>query len=133
VNNDPYDDDDDGAVLDFNMAETNTMSDKINQAVWREQGWVYYKASQQWCLGGIWRRWDEMPQYATDLNSCAELRAELSEGERAKYILFLIVEITGEETPEFESGMGWLIANATAEQHCKAFLAAKGLTVEDQP
>ena len=62
----------------------------------------------------------ELPAYAADLNACAEFRASLTEEERTNYV-FALSDIATQP-----GDMGWGVANATARQHCLAFLTVKG-------
>ena len=79
---------------------------------------------------GWWTKDKEpLPDYPADLQACADLRASLTTAETMRYGDALALEI--DPTGSFTIGMMIAaIANASAEQHCYAYLAAKGLMNE---
>lgn len=85
---------------------------------------VYFKND----LMGIKWRAKPPPDYPSDLNACAELRASLSGEERSRFGLELAsLVITG---CEIDSGDDWFsINNAIAEQICRAYLKTKNITL----
>lgn len=65
-----------------------------------------------------------VPDFPRSLDACSQMMASLTDGERADFVAALS-RIVG-----FGKGWnhdGWNIANATAEQICRAYLAAKGI------
>lgn len=63
--------------------------------------------------------YDYPPDYSSDLNLCAELRASLTEEERDDYMQEL------HKITAVPCDRGWAAINASANQHCRAFLAVK--------
>lgn len=61
--------------------------------------------------------------YPEDLNACAELRASLTEEERGVFTLALHKVVFGSHA-SITAPLMFEVINATAEQHCRAFLAA---------
>jgi hypothetical protein len=63
-----------------------------------------------------------LPDYQRDLNACAEFRKTLTLEEREDYVWELMKRIHS------RSSTHWDCADATARDHCEAFLRVKGVT-----
>ncbi len=71
---------------------------------------------------------DYMPDWPNDLNACAELRKGLTEIEEFEYGRQLVKLACGTyKGTGLNYDHAYQIANATAEQHCRAYIAAKGV------
>lgn len=71
-------------------------------------------------------RWDgRLPDFPNSHDACQRLRDALTPEERSAFGVELALQVA---CPTADSGEEWFqISNATAEQICKAFIAAKGL------
>lgn len=84
--------------------------------VWRSPKWPLF----------AWVGDEELPDWSSSHDACQQLRDALSGQESAKFgVELALLVIDGDE---IDSGDDFFaISNATPEQICKAFMAAKGI------
>lgn len=70
-----------------------------------------------------------MPDYPNSLDACAELRAGLTKKEQRAYGVALWKVAVFDDATKTEADFLWVFANATASDHCRAYLAAKGVSL----
>lgn len=106
---------------------------------WRypdDEMWQRYKAvyRESSLIGLCIPGWVPVPDYPNDLNACAELRATLTEEERERYAVELAKQtvewVKSTDGADLRNCALWLrsafpVLDATALQHCLAFLATK--------
>jgi len=68
-----------------------------------------------------------VPDYLNDLNACAEMRDTLNDLEQARYVDELIDVLAMDGVMLWGELDAFSFADATAPQHCEAFLKAKNL------
>jgi hypothetical protein len=97
-------------------------------------GWMYKTQDHgdpHWCHPEINQVYDTPPDYPNDLNACAEMREAMEPTQRILFIQTLGLDVLklcplAGDYWMAQEGDCWAILNATAAQHCEAFLRTLG-------
>ena len=104
--------------------------EEINKAIAEACGWAEKHK-------GLWvesmKTWAALPNYHGDLNACAEFRRTLTDDQRLMYTIHLDASVRPLKDFVSRWEQDWAVADATAPQHCEAFLRLHGKWKEDAP
>ena len=110
-------------------------NDQINEAVAKYCGWTELTEDPECGFPmGIDPAFPNhahypLPDFADDLNACAEMVKSLASSQRRVYTQNLYDIVCGEAAPESDD---WFyVTNATPKQRCETFLKSLGLWEED--